>query len=160
MAAKKSKSKKSSFSKAFTPEQRKYIERYISHVAGLMELGSWTIEVDWATESPADALAANSSYGDSTHCVVTFNRAWVDMPSDMQRQVLVHELCHCYLFAIDESANDAVEVLGTKREAALFQAQFNNHIEMVTDRLADTISKFLPEFRMPAADSGRSLAAV
>jgi hypothetical protein len=64
-------------------------------------------------------------------------------------QVIVHELLHCHLFALEDYAEDIVAEIATKKTAAVFNIGHTKLVETAIDGLADAIAAIVPPFALP-----------
>lgn len=80
--------------KRLTPKQHRRAVAYIEQLQAEMRLGAWRIEVARTLERTEDNNA-HVYIGDEAHwAILHLDRRFFKLDPEMQRHVLVHELCH------------------------------------------------------------------
>lgn len=135
----------------WTEQRRKAVASHLLSLAPLLRLQDWTIKVKWDKYSDEfdDAYATNTPLGDSRHCEIRFSKKFLELDDFEMTQVLVHELLHCHLFALEDYSEDIVEELATKKTAAVFNIGHTKLVETAIDGLADAIAALVPPFALP-----------
>jgi hypothetical protein len=135
----------------WTEQRRKAVTQHLQTLLPLMKLQDWTVKVMWDKLSDEfdDAYATNQPLGDSRHCEVRFSRKFLELDDYEMTQVIVHELLHCHMFAVEDFANDVVGQLTTKKTSAVFNTGFTKLIETSIDGIADSITQMVPMFTLP-----------
>ena len=121
----------------WTARRRRTLERYVADLAPRMRLADWTITVLWEEASgasakalPDDALATITPQPSSKHACIRVSPLLLTLTPTEQTQALVHELVHCHLFALVESAQTTFSLLGKReRKAAELGPRF---VEAIT----------------------------
>lgn len=127
---------------------RKALGRYVRHVADLMELRDWTVEL--GREPTPDGIAGrcNIVYGRKLARIGVASDFRDDDP-ESQRQTIAHELVHCHLdSAYNMVQNDLEDLLG-KPADTVFLLGYKRQMEYGVDALASAIAKHLPLIEWP-----------
>ena len=134
--------------------RKKALELWVKEVSPLMGLADWTIHYDWSGNEhthpghegwPA-AFATMTPYPSSKHVVLSVSRELLDLPPKEAHQVLVHELVHCHLFSLHEFSSGSFAMAAGRNSLALklYESSLTQHIEEITDALADSFAPLLP----------------
>lgn len=134
----------SPFSLAF----REYVDSYVASLAGVMRLGHWTLVIDWSG-TQEECYASITPDDNSVHAVIALSPTFLDLSPERQRQTLVHELVHCHLFPVHDTAEDMLEVTSSFSAFKVASKVLNSRIETAVDALADVISPLCPPFCPP-----------
>jgi hypothetical protein len=135
----------------WTPARKKAVTEHLSALQPKLRLQEWTIKVRWDKYSDEfdDAYATNTPLGDSRHCEVRFSKKFLELDSEEMTQVIIHELMHCHLFALEDYTTDVVEEIAPKRIAAVFNIGHNKLTETTIDAIADAFTGLLPVIVFP-----------
>ena len=132
--------------------RRRYTVNYLAKLQSLIRLNDWEITVDFTPvnddmdfESFAEITPALSA----RRATLRFGRKFFSIPSNEQRQTLLHELIHLHLAAIHEMASDTVTALSDEKGFAAFNGAYDVAMEITTDGLADAFAPLLEPFELP-----------
>ena len=144
--------KVSKFQQEWTPERREAVESYLRLAQEKLYLRDWTITVDWSRSCKSDdAIATCTPMADSRHATVRLSRKFLTEAPQMQTQILIHELVHCHLFALQDVAERTVEAAMPKGAYVVFNVALTAHVEMTVDALADAFAGLMPELVLPSS---------
>lgn len=151
--AKKAKAPKvSKFQQEWTSPRREAVESYLRVAQEKLFLRDWTITVDWSRSCKSDdAIATCTPMADSRHATVRLSRKFLTETPKMQTQILIHELVHCHLFALQDVAERTVEAAMPKGAYVVFNVALTVHVEMTVDALADAFAGLMPELVLPSS---------
>lgn len=146
---KKKKTTKAKFK--WTAEQKSSINKFVYETQALVKLQDWKIKVVWDADCDEfdDAYATNTPIGDSRHCEIRFSRRFLELDNYEMTQAVVHELMHCYLFAVEDYTEDMFELATDKKTYELFNIGHSKLIETAIDGIADGIAKNIPGYVLP-----------
>jgi hypothetical protein len=135
----------------WTEQRRKAVAGHLQTLLPYLRLQDWTVKVEWDKYSDEfdDAYATNTPLGDSRHCEVRFSKKFLELNDYEMTQVLVHELLHCHMFALEDYSEDIVAELATKKTAAVFNIGHTKLVETAIDGIADAITALVPPFTLP-----------
>jgi hypothetical protein len=129
---------------------RKTLGRYCRTVADRMELRDWHIDV--MHEDPSDETAYASAeciYGQK-RVRLRFCPEFRDLAPIVQRHVVVHELVHCRMAAVQSQAERDLEDHIGRLADSLFFRSFRRNLEYAVDALSVAIAKHTPLIDWPA----------
>lgn len=135
----------------WTEQRKKAVTTHLKDLATILLLQDWTIKVMWDKycEEFDDSYATNTPIGDSRHCEVRFSKKFLELEDHEMTQVLVHELLHCHMFAVDDYAEEIVAELASKKTSAVFNLGHTKLLETAIDGMADAIARLVPQFVLP-----------
>jgi hypothetical protein len=136
----------------WTQARKKAVTEHLISLQPKLRLQEWTIKVRWDKYSDEfdDAYATNTPLGDSRHCEIRFSKKFLELDSKDMTQVILHELMHCHLFALEDYTTDIVEEIAPKRISAVFNIGHTKLTETAIDALADAFAGLLPELVFPS----------
>lgn len=79
-----------------TKRQHKGIGRYLRDVADMIGLREWTLELSYEPAPGEDSLADCASTGGRLKARVRVCSDFNDLPLEVKRLTLIHELVHCH----------------------------------------------------------------
>ena len=135
----------------WTADQKLSITKFVHDTQNLVKLQDWKIKVVWDSfcDEFDDAYATNTPIGDSRHCEIRFSRRFLELDNYEMTQAVVHELMHCYLFAVEDYTEDMFEKATDKKTYELFNIGHSKLIETAIDGIADGIAKNIPGYTLP-----------
>lgn len=135
----------------WTEQRRKAVASHLATLVPFLRLQDWTVKVKWDKYSDEfdDAYATNTPLGDSRHCEIRFSKKFLELDDIEMNQVIVHELLHCHLFALEDYAEDIVAEIAPKKTAAVFNIGHTKLVETAIDGIADAIAAIVPPFALP-----------
>jgi hypothetical protein len=135
----------------WTDQRRRAVASHVQLLEPLLRLQDWTIKIKWDKYSDEfdDAYATNTPLGDSRHCEIRFSRKFLELDDQEMTQVIVHEMVHCHLFALEDYSEDIVAELATKKTSNVFNIGHTKLVETAIDGLADAIAGLVPIFILP-----------
>lgn len=131
-----------------TRAQKNALERYISEVQQIMNLGQWKIELS-DVPSEEDALAEIEVSENLWQAKIRVAHGFFKEKQDEQRDTIVHELIHVHTAGI-ERARDRMEKTLGDLAWPIFQASMENEVERAVDALAKVVSQSVPLPELPA----------
>ncbi len=135
----------------WTAARKKAVSEHLILLQSKLRLQDWTVKVMWDKYSNEfdDAYATNTPLGDSRHCEVRFSKKFLELDEMEMTQVIIHELIHCHLFALEDFTTDVVEEIAPKKIAAVFNIGHTKLTESAIDALADAFVTLLPTLVFP-----------
>lgn len=129
-----------------------WINSYVQIVRRRMNLTEWRIDLN-KKPCPSDSLGeCDIVYGQHI-ATISLNKNYKKDKPEILRNTIVHELLHCYLAPVTETASQVMEpfeddIHGRKIVQATTNAM-EYQIERVIDRLSEIISPSMPLPKMP-----------
>lgn len=136
----------------WTEARRRYTVNYLAKLQSLIRLNDWEIIVDFTPvndDSDFETFAEITPALSARRATLRFGRRFFTIPSDEQRQTLLHEMIHLHLAAIHEMTSDTVTALTDERGFLAFDAAYDVAMEITTDGLADAFAPLLEPFDLP-----------
>jgi hypothetical protein len=133
---------------------RKALGRYCRELADRLELRDWTINIEHAELGNAgtDGERTLADVDTTTGRKLVQVRVCSDFRAfdrEKQRHVLVHELVHVHLAALQEQCEyDVADLIG-KPADAVFCRSFRRNLEYAVDALASALAKHQPLIDWP-----------
>jgi len=129
-----------------------WINSYVQIVKRKMNLIEWKIDLA-KKPCPSDSLGeCDIVYGQHI-ATISLNKNYKKDKPEILRNTIVHELLHCYMSPVTESATQVMEPFEEDAHGRkIIQATTNAieyQIERVIDRLAEIISPTMPLPKMP-----------
>lgn len=129
-----------------------WIKSYVQIVKRKMNLVEWKIDLG-EKPCPNDSLGECEIIYGQHAATINLNKDYKKEKPETLRNTVVHELLHCYMSPITESAAQVMEpfeedVHGRKIIQATINAM-EYQTERVIDRLSDIISPMMPLPKMP-----------
>lgn len=138
----------------WTARRRKLVEKFISLAQTRLRLADWEILCEFDDDCGPGAVATITRAVDQKRAVVRFNALeFLTCSAAHQRQTLVHELLHCHLFDVHESAGLAIAAVPGKAHQATLTHLVRSRVEVCTDALADAFCVLLSDVAVPATDA-------
>lgn len=127
---------------------RKALGEYCRDVADRIELRDW--HIDLSHEPAGDpAWATSECIFGRRRVVLRFCEEFRSLTPDDQRNVVVHELVHCHLAALQSQLErDLERHLGLGADRVFFDSARRN-LEYAVDGLASALAKHLPPIEWP-----------
>lgn len=126
------------------------LDKYLRHLADLMGLRDWWLEVviKPLTSDEADAPSSmplaqiDCAFG-RKYAKITFVPGWEDGDPGMVRMVAVHELVHAHLSLMGWIANNVHDAIGNTA-FHVFRASLHDAEELAVDAIATAWAERLP----------------
>jgi len=127
-------------------KQRKRVGRYVRDVADGLNLRDWTFEImhEPISSDQPTAAAITTTFG-RHFAQIEFSAQFPHLPPHTQREVIVHEVIHCWLPSARPLYWGLEELLG-EPTLTVFKAAYRQEVELVVDGLANAIA---PSFPLP-----------
>ena len=123
-------------------DQCRVLVNYIRNIADRMGLKDWQFHLD---RNPASAgkIAQTEIWGDSQTATVWLGKQFFDYPPGMQRETIVHELCHWHTDKLIKVALVPMKQMG--REAyTIGKDTMEVAHELALDGIAAAWARFFP----------------
>jgi len=116
---------------------------YILELAGLLNLGAWTITISPLPPNDPDSLAEVRVTSGQQCASLRISGALINSDPVEQRSCILHELIHIHLWPLGEVVEHAFPALGTAA-ASILEAAHDLANERATDALSLAIAPFFP----------------
>jgi hypothetical protein len=113
---------------------------YVRHLADVLRLRDWRVDVLEELPGGSDAIASCAPVAGRKYAVIRLAESFLTDPTEDQRHTLTHELLHCH-FAPMMRLLEATDSFGVAEKLAM---------EYFVDGMADAIAPLLP---MPPAST-------
>lgn len=121
------------------------IKDYIGEIAEQIGLRDWDLILNTTPcEDPANRATCNPTYGQK-RAMLTLCKDFATIADDDKRQVIIHELIHCHLDAIDTACRNVRNQLG-EMVYPVWAESVKDAIEWATDGIASAIACRFPPF--------------
>ena len=143
----------------WTVRRRKLVDRFVAEAAARLRLADWEIIIDYTTHAGDDAVATIWHVPCQKRAVLLLNApVFLSETAHNQRQTLVHELLHCHLFDVHETAALAAEAIPGAAHTATFKTLLTQRVEYATDALADAFVALCTDLPVPATGAPLRMA--
>lgn len=126
-----------------TKRDRKAFREYVRWVADDMGLRDWTFEIEYRCDNE-DAHATVYPVDGRKLATIKFEEGFRRLKPETQRMVVVHELVHCHLAALQHQLETDFEALLGKPADALMNRSADRNLEYAVDGLAHAINRQAP----------------
>ena len=123
-------------------QQHAFWLAYIRHLADLMRLKDWDIQLSRAEPDSPTADAANFLHYGQLACEIHLPKKFFAESPEAQRHFLTHELIHCHSEILSEHIRLYIDSNG-HQDAYITSVWLRNE-EVMVDSLARVIAPFLP----------------
>lgn len=131
-----------------TKRERRAVEDFVTAAKPRLRLADWTVRFDFKS-LPQDSTATMAHLPKSRWATLTLGESFRRESAQVQRQTLVHELVHCHLFDLHETAERLVEDL-TLGDAQAARTLLIDRCEWAVDTLADAFVPLVADLPVPA----------
>lgn len=128
-----------------TKRQRRLLGPYVREVADGLNLRDWRFEILHEPIHSTDEATARltSTFGRHT-ATLEFCADFPRMPRDVQREIVVHELLHCWLPAVRAGGWWGIDHLVGEPAMTVFRSAYEEHVELAVDGIANAIAPLFP----------------
>lgn len=128
-----------------TKQQRRRLGRYIRQIADQLNLRDWAFTVMHEPLHSTDrALAACTITFGRHHAELEFGAHFAECSPEVQREVVVHELLHCWIPASRPGGLWGLEELVGRPAALVACEAYREQQELATDGIANAIAQMFP----------------
>ena len=130
-------------------KKERYLVEYLRALVPIMKLTDWSFIIE-LNDITKNVFATMESQPDQKRGILTLTSKFLQLDSYDQKQTLVHEFIHCHLFNLHYQAEAGFKVNSTSKTQELFSIMIESEIERATDSLADVLTPFIPDFKLPS----------
>lgn len=125
------------------------VRDYLGELCSRMRLRDWTVELSYEPDGEADH-AASVEIPHGRRCAsIQLARNFARKTPEEIRTILVHELVHCHLDAVDTTLSQVLPTMIGQVGWVPLRELLARDLEVATDQLSEVLAQFLPEFRPP-----------
>ena len=126
-----------------TNKQYASLGRYVRHVANLLGLRDWTLEISHQPCDGESLASINPTFGRKL-AEMNFCANWPELDPAVQRHAIVHELIHAHLAGLQTYVYHALPTLLGEAGWSAFESAYRQQNELATDGIADGIAATFP----------------
>lgn len=122
------------------PEEIYTLGMYTRHVADRIGLQDWNLKVTVDLDPDDDEKFAEVKLTESQTAHIKYHPDLIDQTPEEQRLIVVHELVHCHLSRVQQSAEAVEDHLG-ELVGGIWLTEWKRNLEYAVDALADVIAQ-------------------
>ena len=128
----------------WTAADRKSMAGYVTVLQEQLRLRDWDIKVNFDEEGSDDAYADITPHLNQKRAEIRFGDAFFELDPVGVRHTLVHELLHCHLFYVHDTAESVFRATIRTKAADIAAITLNAEVERATDAIADAMAPLVP----------------